>query len=336
MKNFLIRLILASQHVGIGSLCYLRGRFSALSKVSAGQDWIVEGEEIQPEDNALSSSEENGHRKSEGLTIQPPNQSLGKAKNEVETPTKDRPRLRRIDTSERLRVETNSGSSSPATSSGQASKRSTSPSPLMFDRQKAGYSESPAKLSRRQSQLSMQELCRLQAQTPQNASFDTARRRQPHQSDEPPDTGVPGEEPEEFIVSCIIPNFLYLGPEPLSKEDVKELDDLNIKQILNMALEVNDKPDLDLSHHFEKYSKIPMRDFVEEKGVQQRIEEACTILGWSLTLSDASLSDGPQPTDDADLKSKAVFVHCRAGKSRSVTIVLAYLIHRCARKPDSA
>ncbi|KAG0146069.1 hypothetical protein CROQUDRAFT_44945, partial [Cronartium quercuum f. sp. fusiforme G11] len=32
--------------------------------------------------------------------------------------------------------------------------------------------------------------------------------------------------------------------------------------------------------------------------------------------------------DDASLHSAPVYVHCKAGKSRSVTIVLAYLIHR--------
>lgn len=34
---------------------------------------------------------------------------------------------------------------------------------------------------------------------------------------------------------------------------------------------------------------------------------------------------------DAQLQSKPIYCHCRAGKSRSVTIVLAYLVHRCAQ-----
>lgn len=36
----------------------------------------------------------------------------------------------------------------------------------------------------------------------------------------------------------------------------------------------------------------------------------------------------PLNTGDAQLQSKPVYVHCRAGKSRSATIVLAYLVHR--------
>jgi protein-tyrosine phosphatase len=53
-----------------------------------------------------------------------------------------------------------------------------------------------------------------------------------------------------------------------------------------------------------------MRDSLAEVNVQDRIREACILL------------------DDADLHSKPTYVHCKAGKSRSVTIVLAYLIHR--------
>src|SRR5882757_2580101 len=33
------------------------------------------------------------------------------------------------------------------------------------------------------------------------------------------------------------------------------------------------------------------------------------------------------PSDDARLHSAPTYVHCRAGKSRSVTAVMAYLIH---------
>ncbi|KAH9450565.1 hypothetical protein Pst134EB_018096 [Puccinia striiformis f. sp. tritici] len=67
---------------------------------------------------------------------------------------------------------------------------------------------------------------------------------------------------------------------------------------------------LDQYPFLSKYYKIPLRDFVEEIGVQNGIEEANRIL------------------NDAFLHSSPIYVHCKAGKSRSVTIVLAFLIHR--------
>lgn len=57
-----------------------------------------------------------------------------------------------------------------------------------------------------------------------------------------------------------------------------QLKDLGIHQILNMALEIDEG---DMGRQFEKYVKIPMRDFVDETGVQGRIDEACALLGQS-------------------------------------------------------
>ena len=56
------------------------------------------------------------------------------------------------------------------------------------------------------------------------------------------------------------------------------MDQLGVKQILNLALECDDR-DGEIRRRFEKYWKIPMRDFVEETGVQKSIEDACRILG---------------------------------------------------------
>jgi hypothetical protein len=256
--------------VGTGSLCYLRGTFASLRDQPAASSWIIEGEDPSTGHEAAPSSEDGPHRRSEGLTIQPPNQSLGKVQNEADLAAKDRPRLKRIDTSERLRIGTNSSGSSPNT------KRSRSPSPLMLDRGKPA-ADSPARMDRPPSAMSIQELCRVQAQTPTAASFkDTSKRGELS----PPSTAN-ADEPEDFIVSSIIPNFLYLGPDPCTAADVQELEDLGIRQILNMALEIDDR--LGLADRFDKYHKIPMRDFVEEKGVQGRIDEACSILGGWLS-----------------------------------------------------
>lgn len=111
-----------------------------------------------------------------------------------------------------------------------------------------------------------------------------------------------------FQVSVIIPGFLYLGPEPLREEDVEELESVGIKRILNVATECDTQDRW--RGRFEKIASIPMRDSLAETNVQERFEEACMLL------------------DDADLHAKPTFVHCKAGKSRSVTITLAYLIHR--------
>jgi len=87
-----------------------------------------------------------------------------------------------------------------------------------------------------------------------------------------------------FIVSTILPSFLYLGPEISSARDVQELQDLGIKRILNVAIECEDDQDLGLKRVFEKYLKVPMRDIVEESGVKKGMRESCNFLGGSNTL----------------------------------------------------
>ena len=112
-----------------------------------------------------------------------------------------------------------------------------------------------------------------------------------------------------FSVSIIIPGFLYLGPEPVKESDAEDLESIGIRRILNMAIECDTQERW--KNRFEKIATIPMRDSLAEVNVQDKIREACVLL------------------DDADLHGRPTFVHCKAGKSRSVTIVLAYLIHRC-------
>ncbi|WVR05164.1 hypothetical protein IAU60_002176 [Kwoniella sp. DSM 27419] len=124
-----------------------------------------------------------------------------------------------------------------------------------------------------------------------------------------PNVGMAGRNGiAPFIVSTILPSFLYLGPEITSHDEVDYLSRLGVKRILNVALECNDDADLGLGKRF-KYHRIPMRDIVEESGVGQGMRESCDFL------------------DDARLHSAPTYVHCKAGKSRSVTVVLAYLIH---------
>ncbi|KAF9028048.1 hypothetical protein BDZ89DRAFT_1101817 [Hymenopellis radicata] len=121
--------------------------------------------------------------------------------------------------------------------------------------------------------------------------------------DDPPTT----EEPFHWSVSTILPGFLFLGPELTTSEHVAELQSLGVRRILNIAAECEDE--LNLNQTFERYVKIPMRDTVEEDGIARGVREVCEIL------------------DDARLHSAPTYVHCKAGKSRSVTAVIAYLIH---------
>ncbi|KAF7320843.1 hypothetical protein HMN09_00170800 [Mycena chlorophos] len=124
--------------------------------------------------------------------------------------------------------------------------------------------------------------------------------------DDPPTTEEPAPE---FAISTILPGFLFLGPELSQPEHVGELQSLGVRRILNMAIECDDNDHgLQLRNVF-KYHKIPMRDTVEEENIAKGVREVCEIL------------------DDARLHSAATYVHCKAGKSRSVTAVMAYLIH---------
>jgi hypothetical protein len=132
-----------------------------------------------------------------------------------------------------------------------------------------------------------------------------------------------------FTVSTILPNFLYLGPEITAEEHVRELQSLGVRRILNLAVECDDDNGLELRQRFERYVKIPMRDTVEEENVLLGVREACSVLGTSFLPSSGihrHVLNSPM-IDDASLHSAPTYVHCKAGKSRSVTAVMAYLIH---------
>ncbi|KAF8900992.1 hypothetical protein CPB84DRAFT_1824803, partial [Gymnopilus junonius] len=131
-----------------------------------------------------------------------------------------------------------------------------------------------------------------------------------------------------FTISTILPNFLFLGPELTAVEHVTELQDLGVKRILNIAAECDDDQGLHLKDAF-KYYKIPMRDTVEEENISRGVREACDILGMYIILPVVlfGLTFLLAVEDDARLHSAPTYVHCKAGKSRSVTAVMAYLIH---------
>ncbi|KAF9578041.1 hypothetical protein BGW38_006386 [Lunasporangiospora selenospora] len=107
----------------------------------------------------------------------------------------------------------------------------------------------------------------------------------------------------EQEISCILPNFLYLGPEIVTESQAQELERLGVKRILNMATECEDRVVADRPGM--EYFKVGVYDRVDAD-VSEGLMQAVNII--------ASSSESP------------IYVHCKAGKSRSVTATIAYLI----------
>lgn len=123
------------------------------------------------------------------------------------------------------------------------------------------------------------------------------------------------EEATDFEVSTIVPGQLYLGSHIQTPADARQLEALGIRAVLNTAAELplsQEDPHSPMSvlrdTSIRDYLHIPMRDVVEAVGVQQQLRDACRFLERMRACG--------RPT----------FVHCRAGKSRSATCVMAYLI----------
>ena len=114
-------------------------------------------------------------------------------------------------------------------------------------------------------------------------SFATALRSPSTPLPPSPMTARPVEEDaspaQEFIISTILPGFLFLGPEIVLPEQAAQLEERGVKRILNIAIECDDDQGLNLRQRFEKYMRIPMRDTVEESNVGRRMHEVCDFLG---------------------------------------------------------
>ncbi|KAI9494941.1 hypothetical protein BDB00DRAFT_955055 [Zychaea mexicana] len=108
----------------------------------------------------------------------------------------------------------------------------------------------------------------------------------------------------EFIISEIIPGFLFVGPEIETIEQAEQLEARKIRRVLNMAEECND----DVLQKDILYRKIAARDTVEMKNIDWVMMEAVCFI------------------EDAKRHHEPIYVHCKAGKSRSVTAILAYLV----------
>ncbi|KAG0249738.1 hypothetical protein BG011_008987 [Mortierella polycephala] len=118
------------------------------------------------------------------------------------------------------------------------------------------------------------------------------------------------EDDGEQEISCILPNFLYLGPEIVRESQVQELGRLGVKRVLNMATECEDlvlrnRPGPEGCADMFEYHKIGVYDHIDAD-VTAGLLQAVEII--------AASPDAP------------IYVHCKAGKSRSVTATIAYLI----------
>ncbi|KAE8241474.1 hypothetical protein A4X13_0g7400 [Tilletia indica] len=120
----------------------------------------------------------------------------------------------------------------------------------------------------------------------------------------------------------IIPSLLYLGPAPSHATHWAELRALGVKRVLNVAEEVDlDVPMLGPGRSRRSggggvpeaeaaviYKKVGIRDYVEEERVEDMLRQGSAFLNESI--------DAQEP----------IYVHCLAGRSRSPTAIIAYLI----------
>jgi len=92
-------------------------------------------------------------------------------------------------------------------------------------------------------------------------------------SDSPP---VSYEE-TQFVVSEIVPGFLFVGPEIISPEHVQILQEKAVRRILNMAEECDD--DVPGLQDAFIYKKIPARDTVDMRNVSSTFTGAVKFIG---------------------------------------------------------
>ncbi|KAI8093076.1 uncharacterized protein BX664DRAFT_277778 [Halteromyces radiatus] len=111
----------------------------------------------------------------------------------------------------------------------------------------------------------------------------------------------------EFTISEIIPGFLYVGPEIETTDHADQLLARPIRRVLNMAEECHDRPLLQ-HHNNLVYRKIAARDTVEMRNIDHVMMEGVGFI------------------EEAKRHHEPIYVHCKAGKSRSVTVILAYLV----------
>ncbi|SCZ94615.1 BZ3500_MvSof-1268-A1-R1_Chr12-3g03999 [Microbotryum saponariae] len=164
---------------------------------------------------------------------------------------------------------------------------------------------------------SLQSLCRIQAS--ERPSERPAIPRAVSSANVPSEAFSNQRSDEsDFDPSTILPSFLYLGPEPATMSDVEQLQAMGVETILNLAIECKDSLVRSVYSRANQYHHFPLRDVVEETGIQAVLSRSCQLI------------------DACQLRNEPVYVHCRAGKSRSVMIVVAYLVQSHKMSLDQA
>lgn len=137
---------------------------------------------------------------------------------------------------------------------------------------------------------------------PTSTSNDSLKSPLSEQS--PNDVAAP---PEPF--SIITPNILVGSDQlPSSTSACKQLSDIGVTHILNMAAEIPINP-LVLESNLFKVKWIPVYDNTEVD-LDDALQSAISFIDEAISGS----------------SSAKVFVHCKAGRSRSVSVVIGYLV----------
>jgi protein-tyrosine phosphatase len=146
----------------------------------------------------------------------------------------------------------------------------------------------------------------------------------------------PDENRPEFKIDYteVLPN-LYLGNDPCNiQHPIDFFRTIKVQNILNTAKECEDqwgRPD-DI-----RYKKCNLQDHTEEN-IEQVLHEAIQFIGKHFYFMYHCISGCSSLlwSDDCLKRNECIYVHCRAGQSRSVTVVLAYLVDKKNMKVSQA